>query len=719
MVVDHLHINDLVAQMRPHEIRSLWANGRCSDETLRKLYRVLRGTPNLSIFEEEILRACAHQLRTRNLLTPAALDLSDEANAFIAASGEQSSPADCSIALSLHGMDFDIGQAAAVTADVSSCQIINAPPGTGKTRVACGRIAWLIDQGVYEHQIQVFSFTRAAIAELRNRMAILEEHRPGIGTVEFSTLDRKAWKTIQAFRGTGRLAFHEGYDATVRAFGDLLNDGDTDLIESLSEIRHVIIDEAQDVVGLRAEVYCSLIARLPKDTGITVLCDEAQAIFGFSERRDVRLENFDDIDEAFGLKRSFVDRLRQLPDRSFIDRTLECVHRTAASHLKTIFVDVRANLLERIQESPLQAPALVVHHTRLLANNTDAPERDPDLLFLHRQRVNVFEHASLLAQCNEVFRVRLGGVDYGIAPWVAVLLYDNFSDRLTKAEFDSRWPRVEALLATDTPSAAAAWAAMHAQFGDTRASVDVELMRQMLSRSSPREPFGMSELGFAGPIISTIHGSKGREADRVVLHLPQTNRANGNAEEARVWFVGATRARSALWVRDAFTTFLPKNARTVRVADEHNHVLRGKVEMGHTGDVVSHSPVSTRLHKHVESAMMGQSWLAASCGNLNMLVGHHKSALQYALRVNGQNGPDIGLLSDDVVTQARVDLWRWGPSQLVSPDSIEQIPCIGARTVVMAPDDLAGEEIHDAFRKSGFWLAPVVFGMPTLTFHKQ
>jgi hypothetical protein len=682
------------------------------------LYKVLRGTPNLSIFEQEVLRECAKQLRARNLLKSVALDMSAEADAFIATSAEHGASADCSIALSFHGMDFDIGQAAAVTADVSSCQIINAPPGTGKTRVACGRIAWLIDQGVYEHQIQVFSFTRAAIAELRNRMAILEEHRPGIGTVEFSTLDRKAWKAIQAFRGTGRQAFHEGYDATVRAFGQLLQEGDADLIESLSEIRHVIIDEAQDVVGLRAEVYCNLIARLPEDTGITVLCDEAQAIFDFSERRDAQRDKFVDIDEAFGLKRSFVDRLRQLPDRSFVDRTLECVHRTEASNLKTIFVDVRGSLLERMKESPLQTPALVVHHTRLLANNSNAPERDPELLFLHRQRVHVFEHASRLAQRNEVFRVRLGGVDYGIAPWVAVLLSDHFSDRLTKAEFESRWPRVEALLATATPPAATAWGVMRAQFGAGSVSVDVELMRQMLSRSGPREPFGMSELGYSGPLVSTIHGSKGREADRVVLHLPQTHKAKGNAEEARVWFVGATRARSALWVRDAFNTFLPQNARTVRLASERDDVLRAAVEVGHTGDVVSHSPVSTRLHQNFESAMASQRWLAASCGNLNMVVGHRQSALQYALRVNGQQGPDIGLLSVDVVRQARVDLWPRSPSRLECPDSIERIPCIGARTVVMAPDALVGEEVHDAFRKSGFWLAPVVFGMPTLTFQK-
>lgn len=51
--------------------------------------------------------------------------------------------------------------------------------------------------------------------------------------------------------------------------------------------------------------------------------------------------------------------------------------------------------------------------------------------------------------------------------------------------------------------------------------------------------------------ISTIHGSKGREADRVVLYNAATERTARNATahpegEARVWYVGLTRARKTL-----------------------------------------------------------------------------------------------------------------------------------------------------------------------------
>lgn len=51
--------------------------------------------------------------------------------------------------------------------------------------------------------------------------------------------------------------------------------------------------------------------------------------------------------------------------------------------------------------------------------------------------------------------------------------------------------------------------------------------------------------------LSTIHGSKGREATHVFLHdltTPNTSPPAADEGEARVYFVGATRAEEALWI---------------------------------------------------------------------------------------------------------------------------------------------------------------------------
>ena len=57
--------------------------------------------------------------------------------------------------------------------------IVNAPPGTGKTFVACRRIERLLDHGVAPSRIWMISFTRTAafalanLYQLRHRLAIV------------------------------------------------------------------------------------------------------------------------------------------------------------------------------------------------------------------------------------------------------------------------------------------------------------------------------------------------------------------------------------------------------------------------------------------------------------------------------------------------------------------------------------------------------------------
>jgi superfamily I DNA/RNA helicase len=49
--------------------------------------------------------------------------------------------------------------------------LVDAGPGTGKTHVACTRVAALIADGVPAARIWLISFTRTAVVEIRNRIA--------------------------------------------------------------------------------------------------------------------------------------------------------------------------------------------------------------------------------------------------------------------------------------------------------------------------------------------------------------------------------------------------------------------------------------------------------------------------------------------------------------------------------------------------------------------
>src|SRR5699024_824414 len=76
------------------------------------------------------------------------------------------------------------------------------------------------------------------------------------------------------------------YDGTVRAAIEAMKEADGPL---LPEVEHVIVDEAQDVVGLRAAFVANLLERgVSAECGFTVLGDQAQSLYNFSEKGESR-----------------------------------------------------------------------------------------------------------------------------------------------------------------------------------------------------------------------------------------------------------------------------------------------------------------------------------------------------------------------------------------------------------------------------------------------
>ena len=58
---------------------------------------------------------------------------------------------------------------------------------------------------------------------------------------------------------------------------------DDEVQDELEHVAHLVVDEAQDLVGNRAQLVEALIEQLHLGCGITVFADSAQAIYGFSE----------------------------------------------------------------------------------------------------------------------------------------------------------------------------------------------------------------------------------------------------------------------------------------------------------------------------------------------------------------------------------------------------------------------------------------------------
>ena len=86
---------------------------------------------------------------------------------------------------------------------------------------------------------------------------------------------------MDGFTSRGATVLALGHEASVSEAIALLKHPPTELAEWLDEVRHLVVDEAQDLVGGRARLLHALIAALPASCGITVFGDKAQAIANY------------------------------------------------------------------------------------------------------------------------------------------------------------------------------------------------------------------------------------------------------------------------------------------------------------------------------------------------------------------------------------------------------------------------------------------------------
>jgi Rad3-related DNA helicase len=81
-----------------------------------------------------------------------------------------------------------------IEAPLDARLLVEAGPGTGKTAVACARVARLLDTGVVSSSIWLFSFTRTAVQEIRDRIRLLAQQQSEAAGVRITTIDSHAWQ---------------------------------------------------------------------------------------------------------------------------------------------------------------------------------------------------------------------------------------------------------------------------------------------------------------------------------------------------------------------------------------------------------------------------------------------------------------------------------------------------------------------------------------------
>lgn len=600
---------------------------------------------------------------------------------------------------------WDDDQKAVIEARRSARLLVSAGPGMGKTAVACSRVAHLVEhEDVADTNIWLVSFTRSAIAELKGRIGDFAEDPSNVFAVKISTIDSQAWKIRYGFSVEEAEKLFGGFETGINAALELMEERADTFQEAFADLEHLIIDEAQDITGGRAQFLLKLIAMLPKKCGVTVFHDPAQAIYDYAAAGEAPFRFTDGLQEALG------DTLDV--------HCLKRIYRTDEPGLLKLYEDLRLDILGNADQGPEQ-----FRDKTELVKKAAVSVRDKgfdqaelsgyvDALVLFRKRIEVVQASAFMASAQLPHRLRMSGLPRMPMPWLALVLGATEGRILSKQAFIDCCLKVRAnapaeLYGEDIHSnlPEARWDRLRRYARTGRDEIDLYKLRTRLV-SAPPDEFIMPEFGHHGPILGTIHASKGREADHVFLQINDTwgsaKRSAGDlAEEARVLFVGATRAKRSLAVQGGFAMPFATETESGRGYRRIPKYKTGmQFQMGLAGDYDSYS-----------AAPLTGAIAAATAATLPFRCTAYLDD-SYVYRLRTADGTELGSLGRKV-NYDMMEIGKLNPKRgMKPPGKVDNIFVMGFGTMVALPGDERLNGIKGPAAASGFWLTPQIVGLP-------
>jgi superfamily I DNA/RNA helicase len=433
--------------------------------------------------------------------------------------------------------DLTTEQREIAEAGASSRTLVTAGPGTGKTHTLVARLAALIQAHELDpgQEILVLSFSRAAVREIRDRLRSYEGAASYVAARTFDSFATRVLADEDPDGAWQRL----GYDDRILAATQLLHDCRFD-DGPLSELRHVVVDEAQDLVGVRAEFVKSILDR--SDAGFTIFGDPAQGIYNFQLEGAARqkgsaalyewlrwrfkndlveiglVENFRARTDAARAALSFGPQLNeQQPDFPRIEQALESVLMSAPTvgDIETAIPVLRDQRIPTAILTRTNGDALLISNT-------------------------LFEHGI-------PHRLQQRATDRVVGRWVADALGILTQRQISKATVMRELgevPLPPGLSSSD------AWRLLkRLDRRDRRRSDDLDLVAVADRLRVGDVPDELTAIPPSPLVVSTIHRAKGLEFDRVIIaqsQHPAEEDPTVQAEETRTLFVALTRPRDQL-----------------------------------------------------------------------------------------------------------------------------------------------------------------------------
>lgn len=623
--------------------------------------------------------------------------------------------------------------------------LVLAGPGTGKTETVAKRLARLVEAGVRPAQILVLSFSRSAVKTVTRRLEKFISESSGeldeLRHLSIRTFDSWSFRLLRQLGNSPANLLQNTYNRNIATLvGEMRSANRERVLELLRSVRHIIVDEFQDLSGVRGALVLELLGLLspPRKQGVgfTVLGDEAQAIYGFSARQEEEPE-FSKLTAGELLR-----KLREVYGNEL--KTIEFVTNYRSTEKLADMTQALRNILSRSipGEKKLEYMEKVVARIPQIEGDLT-----PELVYL-----KVGESAAVLTRTNgEVLRVsqklsgygseppsialvvRMAGRPTGVPAWVGAMLGRAKGNTVTRSQFrkiyDHLFGQGKAGFAESVgmPMEAAAWSSIvyATEAGKDATAIDIATLRDRLDwvdllPDDEGEPDD-------GIQVMTIHQSKGMEFDSVAImepaagETPSDTSKSDPTEAANVIFVGVSRAGSSLMRIPARSTHKPlslwqfQKGMRRRWGDWHHGWIN--IEIGIPGDIDSVSFVDPEIHGSLENIRNVQELLAANAfkfrGQKVMLCKRamHGEERKFIYGIHLQSGKEPGLLLGETTTQLTFDLLsrlHGANHQYSLPQSIFNLRIAEVVTTTVTAEST--RRIADDWTQSRLWLGVSLFG---------
>lgn len=389
-----------------------------------------------------------------------------------------------------------------VEADVDARLLVLAGAGQGKTEVVANRIEALVRQADLSasEEILVLSFSRAAVSAVKSRLNLRDVAVPNV-----RTFDSFANLLLQ----DAGIEPKGGFDDRIRRATQVL-EGGGDTPDTVDPLKHIFIDEVQDLVGDRADFVLALLRRLGDDAGITALGDPLQGVYDFQLEGSKSKTKSKDLFEAF--KTEFgcglVNFQRNYRARGIGPKRVVMLGKELDQHWEDKDGAGAKSCLEEVVEELPQHGVIgrwfdeVAQDGRttaiLCATNADA------------LRVSRFLRWKEVAHT-----IRRLAQDFGAARWVAQALGPLPGPKERRSEVEGALGKL-----LDETEAAAGWRELKLLEGRSTEFDALDLIRVHKRIRAGAIPLALTEPDNSSVVVSTIHRAKGLEFDRVFLVKP-------------------------------------------------------------------------------------------------------------------------------------------------------------------------------------------------------